>query len=189
MKILSKWKDYYDFMVGKYGMDPLLLYDRRNKGDLVLPFKDHRAEKTVYYIAVCDMVFRAYCRNGKFLYGSKAFVQMVEDRLHTWDDKPDDMPLPDGVLVGFTLSNVNRRFDCPVVVSTSYGFPEKWTMQNPKLSLFDFGKVVTPEKMWMLVSEFLSREKHMGDSRTDKMKKEARGFDDESFKNTNHRLK
>ena len=30
MKIISKFKDNYDFMVSKYGLDETLIYDRRN---------------------------------------------------------------------------------------------------------------------------------------------------------------
>nr|WP_315083437.1 hypothetical protein [uncultured Campylobacter sp.] len=30
MKIISKFKDNYDFMVSKYGLDETLVYDRRN---------------------------------------------------------------------------------------------------------------------------------------------------------------
>lgn len=30
MKIISKFKDYYDYLVGKYGEDPILVFDRRN---------------------------------------------------------------------------------------------------------------------------------------------------------------
>ena len=31
MKIISKFKDYYDHKVGKYGADPLLVFDRRRQ--------------------------------------------------------------------------------------------------------------------------------------------------------------
>lgn len=30
MKILSKWRDYYDHLVGHYGFDETIVYDRRN---------------------------------------------------------------------------------------------------------------------------------------------------------------
>lgn len=34
MKIISKFKDYYDYLVGKYGEDPILVFDRRNNSPL-----------------------------------------------------------------------------------------------------------------------------------------------------------
>ena len=37
MKIISKFKDFYDFNVAKYGVDPLLVFDRRAREDLPAP--------------------------------------------------------------------------------------------------------------------------------------------------------
>ena len=37
MKIISKFKDFYDFNVAKYGVDPLLIFDRRAREDLPAP--------------------------------------------------------------------------------------------------------------------------------------------------------
>ena len=31
MKIISKFKDFYDFNVAKYGVDPILIFDRRQR--------------------------------------------------------------------------------------------------------------------------------------------------------------
>lgn len=40
MKIISKFKDFYDYKVAKYGMDELLVYDRRKTMPVIseLPF-------------------------------------------------------------------------------------------------------------------------------------------------------
>ena len=37
MKIISKFKDFYDFNVAKYGIDPILIFDRRARADLPAP--------------------------------------------------------------------------------------------------------------------------------------------------------
>ena len=37
MKIISKFKDFYDFKVAKYGTDPILVFDRRARADLPAP--------------------------------------------------------------------------------------------------------------------------------------------------------
>lgn len=39
MKIISSFKDYYDHLVGKYGMDELLVYARHETIDTDLPIK------------------------------------------------------------------------------------------------------------------------------------------------------
>lgn len=36
MKIISKFKDYYDYLVGIYGEDPLLVFDRRNQNGTII---------------------------------------------------------------------------------------------------------------------------------------------------------
>ena len=37
MKIISKFKDFYYFKVAKYGIDPILIFDRRARADLPAP--------------------------------------------------------------------------------------------------------------------------------------------------------
>lgn len=37
MKIISKFKDFYDFKIAKYGTDPILVFDRRARADLPAP--------------------------------------------------------------------------------------------------------------------------------------------------------
>ena len=37
MRIISKFKDFYDFNVAKYGIDPILIFDRRARADLPAP--------------------------------------------------------------------------------------------------------------------------------------------------------
>ena len=40
MKIISKFKDFYDFKVVKYGTDSILVFDRRARADLPAPLPD-----------------------------------------------------------------------------------------------------------------------------------------------------
>ncbi|EGF10613.1 hypothetical protein HMPREF9123_1684 [Neisseria bacilliformis ATCC BAA-1200] len=40
MKIISKFKDFYDFKVAKYGTDPIPVFDRRARADLPAPLPD-----------------------------------------------------------------------------------------------------------------------------------------------------
>jgi hypothetical protein len=39
MKILSKYKDYYDYLTGIYGEDPLIILDRRSYKKIDLEYK------------------------------------------------------------------------------------------------------------------------------------------------------
>ena len=42
MKIISKFKDFYDHKVAKYGIDPVLVFDRRHPSD-----KEHIMTQTI----------------------------------------------------------------------------------------------------------------------------------------------
>jgi hypothetical protein len=65
MKIISKYKDYYDYLVGIYGVDEKLILDRT---DFVLTSKLTNKSKVTFYI--CGYIIDGYYIDGKFYYGS-----------------------------------------------------------------------------------------------------------------------
>ena len=60
MKILDKKRDYYDYLQGIYGIDELVVYDRRNSFpiDVSKPICDRGTYCRDYYNANCDRWFR-----------------------------------------------------------------------------------------------------------------------------------
>lgn len=79
MKIISKRKDYYDYLVNPalYGTDTLRVYDRRadNYGepggtDKLNPLLEH------YDFAVCGMIYRIYQYKGKFYHTKEDWVKL-----------------------------------------------------------------------------------------------------------------
>jgi hypothetical protein len=60
MKILDKRKDYYDYLQGIYGIDELVVYDRRDSFpiDVSKPICDRGTYCRDYYNANCDRWFR-----------------------------------------------------------------------------------------------------------------------------------
>lgn len=64
MKILSKYKDYYDYISGIYGEDPKLVLDRRTGSG----FQD-LTEDTKYFIFIGGFQIEGYYRGGKMFYG------------------------------------------------------------------------------------------------------------------------
>ena len=72
MKIISKYKDYYDFLLGKYGVDPKLVLDRRKGGRLT------ETSPQSFKLAICgkliDVFFdgeKCYCGDGLYKVGVK----------------------------------------------------------------------------------------------------------------------
>ena len=67
MKIIDKYKDYYDYLQGIYGQDPLAVYDRRgsvvfNKDTVPMALRPVPASERKGFIGtitfLCGLVFR-----------------------------------------------------------------------------------------------------------------------------------
>lgn len=68
MKIISKYKDYYDYLSGIYGIDEKIVLDRTiSKNSPNVEFYSHWNRKIVLYIA--GYVIECLCIDGKFYYG------------------------------------------------------------------------------------------------------------------------
>jgi hypothetical protein len=74
MKILSKYKDYYDYLTGVWGEDPKLVLDRREYDAVEL------VENAVYYVYVGNFIIEGFCKNGIIYYGEKLReIETVEE--------------------------------------------------------------------------------------------------------------
>jgi len=71
MKIISKYKDYYDYLSGIYGEDPKLILDRRNSNLLHL----YNNSKIELYIA--GYIIEGLYKDNKYYFGKdlKPFIQ------------------------------------------------------------------------------------------------------------------
>lgn len=211
MKIVSKFKDYYDFLSGKYGIDFKVVYDRTSKvetgpqkyfsdGEWKPPHLECPERSDLWYVAVCGMMFTAYYTDRVWHFGAEAVRVMGEDLrkrgnnvpFHACDYNPykfnQPMHLPDGIASEFEPTDANDRYGCPVLLCRNPRFPEGWVWRNVNLSTLKFARAIEPEKMWTLICNWLSREKEVVDTRTDTMKAQSKGFNDKSFKNTDHRI-
>lgn len=81
MKIISKFKDNYDFMVSKYGLDETLVYDRRNS---TLVGADELWRLDEGYKKVFERKLSGYrFIGGKFINWSKTDVNKLPRLLHS----------------------------------------------------------------------------------------------------------
>lgn len=74
MKIISKHKDYYDYLVSYYGFDPMIVYDRREtrKIHFYKPwFLENPKIEEVYLFAICGEFIPVYYNNGEFHFNSE----------------------------------------------------------------------------------------------------------------------
>ena len=198
MRIVSNYKEYYDFLKGKYGIDPLITYERicltyssggkwEKHGIYKPPFIENSNETFNFQlIAVAGTVYCAYFYFGRFYFGSEAdFIPSEHmDKYNHGSPRGKVFMQLHG-----TPTDINEKEDCPVMlVSVEDYESEGWThiitdvkysadIKNPKLSDYQFGKCLEAEKCYLAISNFLAREKPVVDNRSDIQKIVGKGFD------------
>lgn len=174
MKIISNFKDYYDFLQ-QHGIDEKVVYDRRTEvqmwnGSFIKrgyngPFLPR--EEDIVGFHICGNYIRLKFVNGKYQFDT----QRPLNGTFVCDKQPNANP---------EYNNLNIKYDCPIVLSYN-----REIVKNPKLSLFDFGKYISPEKIYQLLYDWCSTNFLPEDKRTDKEKIVSNGFDiKSSFRNT-----
>ncbi len=213
MLIKSNFKDYYDFLQGKYGIDPLVTYDRVcstqeakttwwKKSGLYKPkfIEDKSIAYDFQMIAVAGTIYCVYYYCGKFYFGSEcegiAFGAKGLPPLISLQDVTRHKHF--SVCHGMK-TDINEKENCPVLLvrpnhTWRYALLEgeselveakyEADIKNPRLSDYQFGKCLDAEKCYLAISGFLSREKPVKDTRTDIQKVISKGFDQKySFRN------
>ena len=96
MKIISKFKDFYDFKVAKYGVDPILIFDRRAREDLpapkALPAPLPEWEKELDACVVVSWLYvgnvqTALFNSGERVYGAADIESVRIENRNGWMDK------------------------------------------------------------------------------------------------------
>jgi hypothetical protein len=205
MKIISKFKDYYDYLQGIYGIDEKLILDR-TKFVNRYPY----GENAVVRFFICGVGVEGLFRAGKFWYGNE-LEQFSDKKHHFWGNsgnyyfvKPNPaklyggsgsrvlkvpMKFKDWIQVQETIAYQNRKvevcpndkYDCPILVEDHYYktgcYEEDGFCQNPILSEYQFHKVFSAQDIWFMLTEWLGREKQIKEMRSDKEKLLSNGFD------------
>lgn len=191
MLILSKYKDYYDYLMGIYGIDRNLVLDRRNFTNYV-PY-----DNTKIKLIICGWVYEGYYdkETNKVYYGNDLLkfgeiwqpffgehskvksVYIKSNRRFISDESYVALePYPDS-------KNLNENEGCPILVQGNY----RDFYRYPQLSLLNFGSCVDAETLFKALVEYLSQQKTKAeqhpDDRSDVEKLLSKGFDKkESFR-------
>lgn len=179
MKIISKYKDYYDYLQGIYGVDEKLVLDRR-EFCTTLSFSEGPAIKTFY---IGEWMVQGLIIGRQIYFGDdiKQFTVKKEPQPSKWyrryfsGNKTED----ENWAIPSNYYRTNLRclkkpkflgdnsptwkLDCPILLSVGL-----WEGANLKLDDSDFcsfpiltdysiQKVFTPKEIWLLLSEWLSK--------------------------------
>lgn len=117
MKIISKFKDYYDYLVGIYGVDEKLILDRTKFTSL--RFEPTENTRLIFYI--CGMRVEGIYKNGKFLYGDDLipYCYYCNNKLDSFLAKDKYFVNDLYILKKPEKSKIdyNEKYNCPILKS------------------------------------------------------------------------
>ena len=202
MKIISKYKDYYDYLVGIYGEDPLIILDRR---DYEIPIFYDEKKPMLIRLYICNWYYEGLYINGKFYYGKaiEPFAIKSKSNTNRWykrylkhnpHKEIESYVIDDGeshhitIHIKPTPSNVNTKVGIPILLTKE--FPRERPFEQiknfypyPMLKELNFQSFVSPEEMFLMLSSFMAKKDIQTDIRTNKEKIITAGFDlKESFR-------
>ena len=188
MKIISKYKDYYDYLSGVWGIDPLIVLDRTSYDHLVPPDRGFGNEE--YQFFICGKMICGYKLKGidKILFGddlipyteintySKKRYFKSEYLNFKWRREPLNLDLVDDA------SKLNEKENCPIIVK--FNCYSTKLFKFPILSNFNFHRAISAEEIYHMLTEWLSRDRVVIKPISDKSKIELHGFSTKtSFRN------
>lgn len=187
MKLLTNYKDYYDFLIQKYWIDEKAFYRRVTEIDSMhgvsIWFEgEPKMQNQVYAIAFCWKVIS---------------VAKYEWRIHVGEDISNNYYSSDEdqlfKSIHWEETDINDNLDCPVILLTRFnwfvkddaiGWRSKRTwrnfasaVRNPNLINFWIDKVLSPEDAFIQISNFLLKSPSYEDNRSDIDKVQSHGFD------------
>lgn len=166
MRIISKYKDYYDYLAGVVGIDNLVVYERHTMVDSgwgglrkegFNPFDSIPEYRSTYYgytqedswcrINVCGNLFDFHRVKDRFVLKEQP-ISLNYNAPHEVGEQP----------IKLVYFGGNKVY-------------------NPRLSDFNFGQAIPPLDMWNMLSNWFLYTPDIIDNRDDKLKIQAVGFD------------
>lgn len=206
MKIISKYKDYYDYLQGVYGVDEKIVLDRRT---------DNIVRRHKLYFGIYEFEFVGICINDKLYSGvyeneTDSFwfgedLRKFENKksyfsIHNiFSSKKDSMICIYNDHQNFILNtqpidcNLNSIYDCPILLITDYEnlkyarydrlkISSNSVYTYPILKEFNFASVLNPKEIYLEIYSWLSKKitekENKRNTKIDNNQKiESKGFD------------
>jgi hypothetical protein len=172
MKIISSYKEYYDYLKGIYGEDPLLVLDRR----ITPVVKLQDISDGFIILTIGDYDFYGYMYKGKF---------MIDPDLPKELQKTTSIGISSlikgYIRKGIFVKNLGDKAitwveDCPIVLR--YG---NFTTEFPILTGSGLEALLPPEKIYQILVDWLSKRNQKKEKEVpvgdDKVRIQSKGFD------------
>jgi len=158
MYIISKFKDYYDYLQGIYGVDNKLVLDRTDFN--ILPYIPSINKIQTFYI--CDYIIQGLWVEGKIYYGNEIEPFSYLSKEKNWYIKPEVLGYNNKYYRNITvlkipelsLNSPNKKLNCPILLEEN----KESYLKNPILKDYNFVKVFSPEEIWIMLSTWLGRQ-------------------------------
>jgi len=181
LKIISKYKDFYDYLMGIYGVDEKIVLDRRDFD--VVPVFDN----TKVQVFVCGVLYEGYCKNGHYYWGKDllrifpkfdtrmGYSRTLKYSNHVWYTVANPRwktyyisvdPIVDLIL------DENKKHNCPILLKVN----EKY-YKFPKLNDLGLNKMISAHQIYIMLNETLAPKDNISDNLTNLEKIKSRGFD------------
>jgi hypothetical protein len=183
MKIISGYKDYYDYLIGIYGQDEKLILDRREYNYIrYMPIHDD-----VYTFHIGEYMIDAFYTNNKFHFGESVRQFSSENKLaflleRDYSDKEYwSIPLKNRTM--FCLKSVKYlgdksptwKEDCPILLG------KKNFQKFPILKEYNVSSLLDAHTVWQYLTDWLSKRITKNENNiepiSDKVKIVSAGFD------------
>ena len=189
MKIISKFKDYYDYLVGIYGEDPLIILDRREcmNTKQCVSYHSRENKKITLFVGGNKIEGIVFGTNSKHYNNSRVYYgEELKKFSRKEDNKGTFVYIGDlwvSCYIEKDINNYNEKQNCPILYSESfssrgYGYDFQ---KYPILQELNLGAFFEPKEIYNMIYSWLSEQKtkkenHI-DNRTDVQKLESFGFD------------
>lgn len=191
MKIISKYKDYYDYLKGIYGEDEKLILDRRSFWKQAYPGELDEAFIKIY---IGGKLIEGFCRKGLFYYGQaletiatpvtkNEFLYAKEKAMvdtHYRITRDDSWYRTEWVSKTILDTDVNDKLGKPIVFKYGQRIHEDTPYKTfPVLLDLGLASYIPPTQIWLILTEWLGRQKdlHISNTQTDTQKILSKGFD------------
>lgn len=205
MLILSKYKDYYDYLKGIYGEDNKLILDRR-EGTYVSPSISPYNDYGVWRLYIAGRILEFIDMKGIFIFGdsiaphSQEVHSYFNDKHVRYLIKRSKTSRQTDKIFYPTLSkdihNIYKFKEIPYPIflfSIDWDNKPKIDAKFPRLTDMNINKVISAHDMWLMLSQWLAEQLTKNEPSVpigdDKIRIQSHGFDlKDSFRNTKNRM-
>lgn len=161
MKIISKHKDYFFYLKGIYGEDPLLILDVRKSFSIPYIPTDY----TISILYIGDYEIQGMWKNGIIYYGKdieqfalkpSKYLSFHDEKKYylipSWNEQRHQEILKEPINHGDNCPTWKEN--CPLLIDEY----NDCYIHNPILKEYNVQKVFDAHKVWLILTEWLSKQ-------------------------------